>query len=267
VTVRLAEIRVHPLKGMRGIRLQRAELDTFGIRWDRHWMLTRPDGTALTQREHPSLVLVTGELGADLLTLHGPHTAPLELPLHASVDETVEVEVWRDRLPALPCGPGADRWFEALLGAPCRLVRLPPRPARWAGGEGDDGGRPVAFTDGEPLHLVSRSSLDDLNRRLPQPVEVERFRPNLVVEGAAPYAEDGWRALRIGAAHLEIRGPCERCVVTTVDPDDASRGAEPLRTLAGYRRGEAGGVHFGVYAAHRVPAALRVGDPVEVVQG
>lgn len=255
---RLAAIHVYPIKGMRGIPMAAARLDAFGIEHDRAWMVTDPDGDFLTQRQHPSLVLVEGEIGTEQLVLHAPAMEPLHLPLERPEgDRSVAVRVWRDTLPALPCAPEADDWFSRLLGRTCRLVRLPAEPARRAGGA------PIPFSDGYPLHLLSLASLAELNRRLPAPIGVERFRPNLVIDDVAPHAEDGWNALRIGKATLDVVAPCERCAVTTVNPADASRGAEPLRTLATYRRSAEGGVEFGVYAAHRAPATLRVGDRVE----
>jgi uncharacterized protein YcbX len=119
----------------------------------------------------------------------------------------------------------------------------------------------VSFADAYPLLLISEASLAALNQRLDAPVEMRRFRPNLVISGCEPYAEDGFSALSIGP--LTFRGVkrCERCVVTTVDPATAEQGKEPLRTLARYRQSE-GKVWFGMNLIHDGPGTLRLGDPV-----
>jgi uncharacterized protein YcbX len=124
----------------------------------------------------------------------------------------------------------------------------------------------TAFSDGYPLLLLSEASLEDLNARLPEPLPMDRFRPNLVVRGCAPYAEDGWRRIRIGAIELAVVKPCDRCVVTTIDQATGERsGTEPLRTLAGYRNTERG-VLFGQNVVHLGQGSIEVGAEVEVLE-
>ena len=264
LTPRVAALWVYPLKGMRGIALREAELDRFGVRHDRRWMLVDPAGDFLSQRELPALVRVTGALESTQLRLRAPGHPDLLLPLEGGSGDMLRARVWRDEVEVRACGPEADAWSREALGVPCRLVHLPPESVRTMSGRPPGEGPRVTLNDGYPLHLVSRASLEDLNRRLPEPVAVERFRPNLLVEGTEPYAEDGWQRLHTGAVELEVVARCTRCAVVTVDPESAARGTEPLRTLAGYRRGPAG-VEFGVYAAHAGTGTLRVGDSLRFV--
>lgn len=261
----LAAIRVHPVKACRAIEPARWPLDAIGLRHDRSFMLVDGAGRFLSQREQPRLALVRTALDATALTLDVPGRAPLTLPL-AGQGRRVEVEVWRHRGPALDCGDAAAALLSDFLGLACRLVRLAPDHARRVSPVHFPGEAHTAFTDGYPLLLLSEASLLDLNRRLPTPLPVDRFRPNLVVRGCAPYAEDAWRRIRVGSVEIAVVKPCERCIVTTTDQATGVReGNEPLRTLATYRRSE-GGVRFGQNAVPLGVGTLEVGAPVEVLE-
>jgi len=184
----------------------------------------------------------------------------------------VRVRVWHDRVRAVDEGPEAAAWLSEFLEVECRLVRRDrafrrPVDPRYARSPRDE----VGFADAFPLLIVSQASLDELNARLPRPVGVERFRPNVVVEGEGlePYAEDGWAALRApDGLTLHLVKPCARCPIPTVDPQTGvpDPDGEPLRTLSSYRRGPDGRVHFGQNAIHEPKAGtLRVGQTLVVV--
>ena len=162
-----------------------------------------------------------------------------------------------------PVGGYADRWFGRFLGSSCQLVRKPEDDVRPVDSAYARGGDQTSFADAFPLLLISEASLEDLNRRLESPVPMNRFRPNLVVRGCGPYAEDGWEEVRAGGASFRVAEPCARCAITTVDRGSGERGKEPLRTLATYRKAD-GEVLFGRYLIHASNGTVRVGDPVEV---
>lgn len=123
----------------------------------------------------------------------------------------------------------------------------------------------VGFADAYPLLLISEASLADLNQRLPAPLPMNRFRPNLVVSGCEPYAEDSWRQIRINQILFDVAKPCERCIITTTNQTTATReGSEPLKTLATYRKVR-GGVIFGQNLIHHSPGTLQVGNSIEVL--
>jgi uncharacterized protein len=258
----LGEVRVHPLKSASAIVVDRVELDDFGPRHDRRWMAVGQDDVFLSQREVAGLALVRTGFEAGLLRLEAPGLPPLVVPPGSAPRS---VRVWRDAVDARDCGDAAAEWVTAALGRPARLVHLPddgrrPIPAPY----GRPGDR-VAFSDALPFLVLTRASLDDLNARLAEPLPVDRFRPNLVIDGAEPYADDRWRRIRVGRVELDVVKPCARCVVTTTDQRTGERGREPLRTLATYRRRD-GHVWFAQNAIHRGRGALRVGDPVEVLE-
>jgi uncharacterized protein YcbX len=264
----LASLFVYPLKAARGLAVAAWDVDRFGLRLDRSFMVVDAEsGLFVSQREEPRLALLQPSLAHDSLRLEAPGCGALRLPLAAGTGPLRRVRIWGHEGDALDLGDEAAKWLEGVLGRPLRLVRLAPDHARPVNPERSPLPAVTSFTDGYPLLVVSEASLRELNRRLASPLPMERFRPNLVVAGTEPHAEDGWRRLRIGGLELAIVKPCDRCVVTTVDPATGERrGPEPLATLARYRR--AGGqVLFGQNAVHLGTGRLAVGTPVEVLEG
>lgn len=230
-------------------------------------MVVDAGGRFLTQREQPKLARVGIGVASDSLTLRVPSGAQLSVPLDRCTGARVEIEVWRHRGPALDQGDAAAALLSAHLGIPCRLVRLAPDHARRVNPEFFPGEAHTAFSDGYPLLLLSAASLADLNARLDAPVPMERFRPNLVVAGCTPYAEDGWKRIRVGAIEMVVAKPCSRCVITTTDQDTGERtGPEPLRTLSSYRSGNRG-VCFGQNLVHLGRGPIEIGATVEVLEG
>jgi uncharacterized protein YcbX len=262
----LGELRVHPVKSCGGIPVTEWELDRFGLALDRAFMVVDADrGLFLTQREEPRLALVAPRIAGAELVLAAAGAGEVAIDLARTEGPRREVEVWRHRGLAVDQGETAAEWLSELLGRALRLVRIPPDHARLVNPERSPEPAHTAFSDGYPLLVLSRASLGDLNGRLPAALAIERFRPNLVIEGAEPYAEDGWRRIRIGAIELDVVKPCDRCGITTVDPATGARdGREPLRTLNRYRRRD-GAVWFGQNAVHRGTGKLAAGMPIEVL--
>ena len=259
ITVR--SLHVYPVKSCRGIAVDEAEVGATGFRYDRQWMVTDPEGVFLSQRSTPALSRISTRIGDRALVLEADGTAPLEIELADAPGAPRSATIWHDTCRAVSAGPAAARWLSSLLGTPCELVRLPQAEIRPVDpGHGEPGDR-VAFADGYPFLLVAQASLDDLNRRLPTPVPVDRFRANLVVQGSEPYAEDLWSDIEIGDVALRVAKPCARCVVICTDQHDGSRSDEPLRTLAGYRKTREK-IVFGQNLIHRNRGTIRVGDPV-----
>ena len=265
--MKLTEINIYPLKSTRRIALRESEVLPRGLPWDRRWMLVDENGKFITARQHPRLAMVQTRIEGDSLEVGVAGRPPLRLSLRPRVQETTEVTIWKDRCPAVPVGEEADAWFSGYLGIRCRLVQMTDELVR---GVNPDYGRPgdeVSFADGFPLLLITEASLADLNNRLEHPVEMRRFRPNLVVDGERPYAEDAWHRIRIGEVEFEGVKNCSRCVFTTIDPDSGIKdpGQEPLRTLSRYRKRPEGGVYFGQNLIPRSGGVIHVGDPVEVL--
>ena len=259
----LSGVYIYPIKSCGGISLERADLGATGLLHDRRWMLVDEAGKFMSQRRHPKLALISPRITSDHLIVRATGMPDLEVPFEGEPEERIDVEVWGDVQRGVPAGGEADRWFGRYLGFSCRLVRKPDDDVRPVDSAYARSGDQTSFADGFPLLLISEASLEDLNGRLESPVLMNRFRPNLVVRGCGPYAEDGWDEIRAGDAAFRVAEPCPRCAITTVDQESGERGKEPLKTLATYRR--AGGeVWFGRNLIHTSTGTVRVGDPVGV---
>lgn len=265
MTLSLAGLFVYPIKGARGLSLSEAQLTPRGLANDRRFMIVDKDGLFLTQREAPQLARVVPTLAVDQLRVSFDSLPVLSVPLTPGEGEAIQVKVWRDEVLALDCGPDAAGFCSAVLGVAARLVYMSDHSKRQVNRDYAEQGAVVSFADGFPYLLTGSSSLAELNTRLPAPVPMDCFRPNLVVDGAAAYAEDRWARLRIGEALFEVRKPCDRCVVITTDQQTGERdGKEPLKTLASYHTWH-GKSAFGQNLLCRSQGSVRVGDPVTVL--
>ena len=259
----LSEISIYPVKSCRGLQLESTRLDRFGPAGDRRWMVVTPGGEMLTQRQVREMALVEVTPLAGGLRL-GDTITGQEVGYPEDDGTSVSVRIWGDQVAARDAGDAAADWLEARLGQACRLVYMPTDSIRRVDGAYAREGETVGFADGFPLLLISQASLDDLNRRLETPVPMNRFRPNLVVAGTDPFAEDQWRRIRIGATAFDLAKPCSRCAIPSIIQETAGRDPQINRTLAGFRRVN-GQILFGQNLLYRTPGVLNVGDPVEIL--
>jgi uncharacterized protein YcbX len=261
----ISSLHVYPIKSCKGLSLKEVTIEAKGPQGDRRWMVVDVEGRFLTQRKFPQMALIEVHLDKKGLKLFFPGSAPIHIPL-LTQGRMIEVEVWKDHVMACDQGDVIAQALSAFLETECRLVYIDDRTVRkvdprYATHETDQ----VSFADGFPFLLISEASLEDLNRRLPEPVPMERFRPNLVVAGSEPYAEDRWKKIRLGEIELSIVKPCSRCVITTVNQQTGVKGLEPLQTLATYRKAEKG-IMFGQNAIHHQMGVIHVGDAVEIIE-
>ena len=261
---RIAQLFVHPIKSCGGIGVDQAALIDTGFEFDREWMVVDAHGEFVSQRELPRMALVQPALRADDMVLRAPGMLALHLRLDAA-EGACRARVWDDEVDAFDMGDLAAQWFSDFLGRPLRLVRFDPdarrlASARWTGAIAAR----TAFADGFPLLVASTASLDELNRRLAAgghaAVTMQRFRPNLVLEGIADaHGEDFIDTLAIespdGPVQLKIVKPCARCSIPDVDPLTAATGHAVGDTLHGYR------------ADARLDGALTFGQNAVIVSG
>lgn len=259
----LSEIWIYPIKSLGGISLTEATVEERGLQFDRRWMLVEAGGKFITQRKvhEMALIDVALEKGGLEITHRSFPDDPLFISFEPDTKEPIMVQVWDDQVEALTVSDEADRWFSKYLGRIVRLVQMPEYTKRLVDPRYAPQGEVVSFADGYPLLVISQSSLDDLNARLPEPVSMRRFRPNLVITGTPPYAEDTLTDLQIGSATFKAVKPCARCVLTTLDPASGHTGPEPLKTLSTYRN-KHGKILFGMNLLAR-PGRIAVGDCVE----
>lgn len=267
--LRLSALYRYPLKSGKGEVLQQVSLDKLGLEGDRRWMLVdEASGRFLTQSAESRMSQLSALWNTSGgLTLSAPGHSSIDIALPASDAEQRGVTIWRDTLRVPDAGDAAGAWVSEFIGKPTRLVQVPEALARTTqAGYGKDDDK-VAFADGFPLLLIGQASLEDLSQRVGRPLEMLRFRPNLVIEGSEAFAEDGWKRVRIGDVEFRVVKSCARCILTTIDPQTGERSddREPLATLQKYRAREDSAM-FGQNLVNDGNGRLEVGMPVEILE-
>jgi uncharacterized protein YcbX len=268
--VHISSIFTYPIKSCARLEHTEIALDKYGPVWDRRWMVVDSDGIFLTQRELSALALIQPRIEGDQLAIIAPGMPEICVPLAREAGEVWRVEVWKDTCAAWDEGDEIANWLSDYLNVDTRLVRMADGFVRQVDTTYAPENTPTTFTDAFPLLILSEASLEELNRHMvergKEPVPISRFRPNLVVAGTEPFAEDIWRTVQIGDVTIDVVKPCARCATTTVDqltgkvPDVT----EPLGTLNTFRK-QNGKVLFAQNAIHRAPGVVRVGDIITVL--
>ena len=281
MTARVSGLFVYPVKSCRGIAVDHAVVTERGLAHDREWRVVVPPAGAasdparfVTQREHPRLALVGTQVSDHRLALSAPDRADLVVDFghEGRGGAPGQAVVWRDTVAAIDQGDAAAEWLSSWVGTSLRLLRFDPSFRRYCNRTyAGDSGAHTAFADGYPLLVIGTASLADLNKRLlrrgSDALPMNRFRPNLVIDGLDAYDEDHLSAIEIGPARgatgevlrLRMVKPCVRCEITTTDQDTAAVGDEPLATLASYRiDSKLDGVTFGINAIVERGAGTRL---------
>ncbi|WP_038913764.1 YcbX family protein [Dickeya zeae] len=260
----LSRLFVHPVKSMRGLQLSQAMVSPSGLAFDRMLMITEPDGTFITARQFPQLVLFTPVLTHEGVFLSAPDGQTCLVRVDDFAPDTAPTEVWGNHFQARIAPDAINQWLSGYLQRPVQLRWQGPVLSRRVKRHPDI---PLGFVDGYPFLLVNDASFNDVRHRCGAGIRIEQFRPNLVVSGAEAFAEDGWQTLRIGEVMFDVAKPCSRCVLTTVSPERGRKhpAGEPLATLQQYRTAENGDVDFGLNLIARNSGIIRAGDSVEVL--
>lgn len=285
----VSAINIYPIKSLKGISVRSAMVEQRGLSLDRRWMLTTPEGKFITQREFPKMATITVAVRSDGLLASNADHGEMMVPLAQDGAARISVTVWQSVCDGLAYNSRVNEWFSDVLGTDCRLVYMPDNSLRSVNKRFNGGEDIVSFADGYPLMILGEASLDDLNEKISENADngigmrlpMNRFRPNLVITGAPPFAEDSWKRIRIGDAVFRSTKPCERCVITTVEQSLGEfDGKEPLATLAKYRMAKdvisdtleslgvgPNAVLFGqnlIGETHGT--AINLGDPVTVIE-
>lgn len=267
----LSEINIYPIKSLKGISLKEGKIERRGLQFDRRWMLIDEKNQFLTQREFPKMATINVEIVEDALKISN-NGEQMEIPFEPEINDLARVQIWRSKCSARIYENSVNEWFSDILRTNCRLVLMPEETKRkvnyFYAVHADDH---VSFADGYPFLLIGENSLANLNEKLENPVPMNRFRPNFVVKNSAPFAEDGWKKIKIGDASFHVVKPCARCVITTIDQNTGHKnGVEPLKTLASFRipkRSRKKKILFGQnLIAESAGAILGVGDKIEVLE-
>ncbi len=245
----------YPVKSLAGGPVQGAEFGPRGIRHDRRWMIVDETGKFLSQRSTPSMCFLSATTTDSELRIQDRAGDCIVVDL-APTENRLAVRVWDDTVEAAPVAL-ADEWLSDHLAKHVRLVYMPEDASRFAPGSSNQD--PISFADGFPALVAGEGSLEALNERLGEPIGMNRFRPNIVVRGSAPFAEDEWRRIQIGDIPFHFCRRCARCNLTTIDPETARSGPEPLRTLAKFRlinQKACFGAYFGPEAAGTIEVGM-----------
>lgn len=263
----LSRLFIHPVKSMRALQISYAQVAESGLAFDRLFMLTTPDGTFITARQHPQLVQFIPALMPDGLWLQAPDGSRAALRFADFQPQAAETEVWGNHFTARIAPPAINDWLSGFFPRPVQLRWVGPEMTRRVKRRPEV---PLGFADGYPFLLVNEASLYDLQQRCAAGIRLEQFRPNLAVTGARAWEEDSWARVRVGDVEFEVAKPCSRCVFTTISPERGEKhpDGEPLKTLQGFRsaQDESGDVDFGLNLLACNSGVIRVGDRLEVLE-
>lgn len=267
MNIRVSQLYIYPVKSLGAVALDTMQLVDGGPAWDRRWMIVDAQGRFITQRDYAKLALIDVALDvADAtICLSSPSTDRLELPLFANNERSQPVVVWNDTVRAVHGGEQAQRWISAYLGSPACFVYMPDSSVRRADQDFAQANDVVSFADAFPLLLTAEASLQNFNGHLEQPIEMLRFRPNIVVTGATAYAEDSWHRVRVGALDCRVVKACARCVIPSINRGSAQKEPQVVRALAQHRRGRRG-VYFGQNLIHDGNGKINKGDAVDLLE-
>lgn len=264
----ITNISIYPVKSLRGVELDHAAVQNRGLEGDRRWMLIDNNNRFISQRECPKMSTIRAVQVKDGLSLEFPDQTKIKVLFPDDSNDIEKVTIWNSTVEAALADENYNSFISNYLGTPCRLVYMPDWALRRVNPRFDSGNDIVSFADGYPFLIIGRTSLEELNKRLTEPVPMERFRPNLVFSGGEPFCEDNWSRIRIGEVVFRVVKPCERCVITTIDQNSGKpSGPEPLRTLATFRRSAGGTVLFGQNMIAENPGpVIKIGDEVEILE-
>ena len=259
----VSSLSIYPVKSCREVSQNSSFVEDFGLQNDRRWMAPPPPPVMITQRKLSKMCLIQPELTASGLILNTSVMDPISIniPNH---NKKCSVKVWADQCHAFDAGDEAANWLSHVLEKKCRLVYFPEDEIRQVDLEYANKGDKTAFSDGFPLLIISQGSLDDLNQRLSSPIAMNRFRPNIVIDGCNPFAEDEWEKIRIGDITFRFVKPCSRCVIPSINIDTAEREEEPIKTLLSYRKRDKK-IFFGQNVIAESNGQINVGMPIEII--
>lgn len=261
----LSEIWIYPVKSLGGIALKEANPQRSGFQYDRRWMLVDENGRFVSQREMPQMAMLGTAIEPPFLKVFWKEgsSEKCRIPLEINPFEhpEISVEVWDDQCKARVLPEEINHWFSEQLQYKLRLVYMTEQTRRMADARYAPEDHTVSFADGFPYLIIGQASLDALNRRLQSPVPMDRFRPNLVFTGGEAFEEDAWSDFQVGQTTFRGVKPCSRCIIITTDQHTGERNAEPLKTLAAFRK-VGNKIRFGqnVVWMGTKDSSLRVGD-------
>jgi len=260
---RISALYIYPIKGMQGMSVREAKVLERGFAGDRRYMLVDEKGTFLSQRTHPQLVFFYPTLQVDTLTVKYRDQV-IHIPLDQSMGNHIQTTIFEQKVSATEVDPTVNDWFSTMLNQQVRLVKMEPQNVRYKKLIKGPKQVEVSFADGYPYLIIGTESLKALNRKMENQVEMNRFRPNIVVDTDEAQIEDTWEEIQIRKIKFLVVKPCARCQVVTIDQSTGQKSTEPLKTLSTYQKRD-NQIYFGVNAIGRKEGKIRIDDEVVVL--
>ena len=262
--LQISELYIYPIKSLPGVPVKEARVTEKGFEYDRRWMLVDENNRFISQREAPQMTQLLVSIENEGLHIkHKINGESLIVPFDSlSSRNKGTVTIWDDTCEADYVSTEADEWFTSALGINCRLVYMPDDCQRVVDQRYAPGNSVTSFSDAYPFMIIGQASLDDLNSRLNEALPMERFRPNIVFTGGQPYEEDMMGSFTIGNINFYGVKLCARCIIPTINQQNASRGKEPLKTLAKYRQ-KNNKIYFGQNLVHDGEGIIAIGDEIQ----
>jgi uncharacterized protein YcbX len=264
--LRISQLYIYPVKSLGGIALDKATVTDRGFQYDRRWMLVDRNNLFISQREVHQMALLKLKITDNGIRVnHSVKNESYTIPFEPAKNEFADVTIWDDTCTGQFVSDEADEWFSKMLGMQCRLVYMVDDSHRITDQRYTAEDSITSFSDAYPFLMIGQSSLDDLNSRLNESLPMNRFRPNIVFTGGGPYEEDMMHTFTIGNITFYGVKLCARCVMTTIDQENAIAGKEPLKTLARYRLKNKK-IMFGQNLSHKGLGEIRVEEQLEVLK-
>lgn len=262
--IQVTNLAIHPIKSSQGIELDKTRVELAGFEFDRRFVVIGKNHKAITGRTHPILTQMKIELNETGMVIEAPGMKTLDITYGDFSSQYIETRVWASTTQGQHCSNRYDQWFQRFLGLDCHLVYFGPQTARQI----KDFDQPVGFADGYPVLLISEASLNDLNERSVHHHQMAQFRPNLVVNNTAPFAEDDWQRIRVGEVEFIVHSPCSRCNFPKLNlhTGESHPDGEPLSVLRHYRTGEKNKIYFGQNLIPLNEGNISLGDVVEIIE-
>ena len=263
----LTDFFIYPVKSTCRISLEECEVEPAGLKFDRYFAIANNQDKIITARENQNLLKIKTRIEGDTLFFCAVDQEEVAFSMAENYQESEEeLLLFKDQVAAKGIHHSINSWLSNIIGEPAQLVKidqgnLRKMKAKYNGRENDF----IGFKDASAIHLISESSMNDLNKNLDKPINKHHFRSNIVIRGGEPYEEDTWKRIKIGKCEFEVAVKTARCPLITVDPETAEKdkNQEPLKTLAKLRK-EKNKVNFGIYLIPRKMGVIKIGDEVEV---
>jgi uncharacterized protein YcbX len=264
-TLKVSQINIYPVKSCAGLSLQSALVVDTGFEYDRQWMVVDSEGKFVTQRQYAKMSLIKTTLIDNGVHFEAPGMQAIDVQI-VFEGKKIETDVWGNACVGIDQGEVISKWLTEYIGKECHLIIMSPDFKRGVSEKYKvSGNEAVGFADGFPFLLISEESLNELNSKLKDKLQMNRFRPNIVISGGTSFQEDTWKKIKIGDVVFRFAKPCARCEITTIDQATGEKGIEPLETLGSYRT-KPKGIMFGQNLIQENTGTIHVGDVVTVIE-